>query len=306
MECFAVIATYNGKAWIEKCINSIKSDLGEDHIIVVDNHSTDETVHIVQALFPKVVLICNDENAGFGGANNQGIVKAVTLGAAYVLLLNQDARIRSGTISDLSNILHENPDYGILSPVHFNGDGTLLDHGFKTYVTNVYPTELADKIEKNKSGLLKIYSVPFINAAAWMISRECIKRVGLFNSAFFHYGEDVNYCNRVLFHGLKIGFTPYAEIYHDRNDPGKFSKKEALGALGIVPLNAVLDPRTPTIFDGYLKATRKITELGFEGVKLLSAKICWQAIRRWIDLILDFRKIRKIRKQTKKAYPALT
>ena len=42
------------------------------------------------------------------------------------------------------------------------------------------------------------YEVDFVNAAAWLLSRECIDKVGLFDSLFFHYGEDVNYCQRLI------------------------------------------------------------------------------------------------------------
>ena len=33
---------------------------------------------------------------------------------------------------------------------------------------------------------------------------------------FFHYGEDRNYCQRVLFHNFKIGVLPNSFMIHDR------------------------------------------------------------------------------------------
>lgn len=302
MDCFAVIATYNGEKWIEKCLGSMLQDVPPDHIIVVDNHSADRTVHIIQQLFPEVLLIRNVENAGFGGANNIGIRKALALGASYVFLLNQDAYIAPGAITGLARSLSQHADYGILSPVHFNGDGSALDHGFKYYVARAYALSLANELEQGDKGEEEIYPLPFVNAAAWMLSKECIEKVGLFHPAFFHYGEDMNYCNRVLFHGYKIGVSPSAKIYHDRTGPETFDKKEALRAISIVPLNAVLDLKAKPLRKAYLAAARKTAELGYEGIKLLSPVICWRAIAQWLTLIGKVKKISKIRQQTGQPY----
>lgn len=61
-----------------------------------------------------------------------------------------------------------------------------------------------------------IYEADFVNAAAWLISRHCIGKVGGFNPSFFHYGEDDNYVQRLKFHSFKLGVLPTANIFHDR------------------------------------------------------------------------------------------
>src|SRR5690606_5865627 len=58
----------------------------------------------------------------------------------------------------------------------------------------------------------------FVCAAAWLIPRNTLKVVGGFSPTFFHYGEDDNYCQRVLYFNLKIGICPDARIFHDRED----------------------------------------------------------------------------------------
>ena len=64
----------------------------------------------------------------------------------------------------------------------------------------------------------EFYQVPFINAAAWLLPKDTIKKVGFFDKLFYHYGEDVNYCQRLTYHDLKIIFVPDAKIFHDRED----------------------------------------------------------------------------------------
>jgi GT2 family glycosyltransferase len=80
---------------------------------------------------------------------------------------------------------------------------------------------------RNSSGFYKdyingrlsstVYEVDFVNAAAWMLSSECINKVGLFHPLFSHYGEDDNYVDRVKFLGLKTGVLASTSIRHDRD-----------------------------------------------------------------------------------------
>ena len=63
-----------------------------------------------------------------------------------------------------------------------------------------------------------VYEIKFVNAAAWLISRNCIETVGGFNPLFFLYGEDNDYLTRVKYHKFKVGVYPDANIYHDRED----------------------------------------------------------------------------------------
>ena len=59
-----------------------------------------------------------------------------------------------------------------------------------------------------------IYTVDFVNAAVWLLSRKCLEVVGGFNPSFFHYGEDGNYKDRIYFLDGKIGIVPGAVAYH--------------------------------------------------------------------------------------------
>lgn len=300
---YSVIATYNGERWIEKCLGSLIQSSAPVQVVVVDNCSKDNTISIIKSNFPQVTLIINNKNMGFGYANNQGITKALLSGATHIFLLNQDASIKDNTVYLLMNILQAHPDYGILSPLHYNGDGTDLDYGFQCYISSEYPVDLLSKIKSASNDLKDIYSVFFINAAAWMISRNCIEKTGLFHPVFFHYGEDVNYCNRVLFHGFKIGFTPRAAIFHDRNDKGGLDRTSTLNNIRTVPLNTVLNIGINRLGTAYLKATKKVLEFEMAGIKLISPAVCWKAFLKWIDLLVQYKKMKKIRDETAVPFP---
>jgi GT2 family glycosyltransferase len=128
--------------------------------------------------------------------------------------MNQDVYITPETINQLVKIAKKNPDFGILSPIHLNGNGSELDFGFSNYIVPLKCEKLYSDIFLQN--LAPLYELPFVNAAAWLLTRKCIEKVGGFSPSFYHYGEDDNYCQRVLFHSLKIGIVPEAVIFHDR------------------------------------------------------------------------------------------
>jgi GT2 family glycosyltransferase len=211
---FVIIVTFNGKRWISQCLNSLRESSTPLTVIVIDNCSDDGTQGVIRKDFPEVTFIQAEHNLGFGRANNVGMQKALDEGADYVFLLNQDAWIEAGTISALIEIHQHNTHFGILSPMHLNATYTALDYNFSRYISpDLCPDLYSDIYTKN---LNKVYPAAFINAAAWLISRQCLEKVGLFDPLFFHYGEDRNYTQRAVYYGFEIGVCPSERIVHDR------------------------------------------------------------------------------------------
>ncbi|WP_417370986.1 glycosyltransferase family 2 protein [Gelidibacter japonicus] len=213
MNEYIIIVTFNGMAWIDTCLKSCINY----PTIVVDNASSDETVSFIEANYPNVILIKQSVNLGFGQANNVGIRYALDQGAEHVFLLNQDAYLIDTVLEELISFQKQNPDYGILSPIHITGNQKKLDKNFSNFMLKEKTGQFySDFVLRNT--LADVYEVPFVNAAAWLISKKCLETVGGFDPLFFHYGEDDNYCQRVAFHGLKIGVLPQCYIIHDREE----------------------------------------------------------------------------------------
>lgn len=214
MRTSVIIVTYNGMKWIKDCLNSVLNSSIPISIIVVDNCSTDGTAEFIKSNFQEVALIDQKENLGFGRANNIGITLALKESSDFVFLLNQDAFIVKDTIEILIKTAQENIEYGILSPIHVNGSGAEIDESFCNYISkpsgrNFMSDFILNKTKKN------IYCLPMINAAAWLIPKTTLEIVGGFDSSFFLYGEDDNYCQRVLYHNFKIGIVSTTFIRHD-------------------------------------------------------------------------------------------
>lgn len=207
-----IIVTWNGMKWIDKCLSSTKQSSYPVTVFLVDNNSTDGTPEFIESKYPDVKLTRSKDNLGFGRANNIAIHQALQENYDYFFLLNQDAYIQQDTVKELMSVASAG-DYAIISPIHLNGDASNVDPYFRDFVLAKCPDYLKHSILKDEQTL---FESEFIPAAAWFLPRKTIDEIGGFDSLFYHYGEDDNFCQRCLFHNRKIVFTTSAFVQHDR------------------------------------------------------------------------------------------
>ena len=212
-----VIVTYNGMEWMERCLDSVCASSIPADIFIVDNGSTDGTQDYIKNCGKNVIFRQSEENLGFGRANNIGLNYAVRNNYDYVYLLNQDAWVEKETFEVLIKTHKANPSYGILSPIQIQANGEHMDKNFLNGVASrcVEGNFMEDLFFGN---VKDVYEVKDVMAAHWMISMECLRKVGGFSPTFAHYGEDNNYVDRVEYHQFKTGFVPATKAVHDREN----------------------------------------------------------------------------------------
>lgn len=209
-----IIVAYNAMRWLDKCLGSVLSSSVQSDIILIDNGSTDGTRKYVEEHFPTVIFKQSTENLGFGKANNIGLQHALDNGYDYVYLLNQDAWVMPDTFEKLIKVHLSNPRFGILSPLQLQANMHHLDTNF-----NILCGRCMELLDDAMLGeLQEVYEVPMTMAAHWLISRDCLQKVGGFSPTFPHYGEDNNYANRAQYHGFSNGIVPLAKTVHDREN----------------------------------------------------------------------------------------
>ncbi len=208
-----IIVTYNGIQWIEDCLNSLKESIYPTDVIIIDNGSTDETISFIEQNFPKAILEKSVQNLGFGKANNIGLRHGLHYDYNYFFLLNQDAWIFPDTIGNLINNHNSFQSYGIISPIQLN-KSLEVEYIFRSYLKKL--PQLLNSFDPSAKYENRIFETDFVNAAMWMLSKECVLNTGGFSPLFYHYGEDVDYVNRAKYHGFKIGVSQNAFGIHDR------------------------------------------------------------------------------------------
>lgn len=196
--------------WIESCLASVGTSTIPSDIFIVDNGSTDGTLeYLLNRNDDNIKIHISKENLGFGKANNIGLEYALEKGYDYAYLLNQDAWIFPDTFSKLIGAFETGDGQtkvGIASPMQKTAD---LKHNDTQF----------DKqcLKSLNSSQNEVVAVPFVMAAHWMISRDCLEKTGGFSPAFQHYGEDGNLIDRAKYNGFSTVVVRSAIAVHDRD-----------------------------------------------------------------------------------------
>jgi GT2 family glycosyltransferase len=122
-----VIVNWNGKHFIEQCINSLLTQAEKPfEIIILDNASTDGSLDIVRK-YPSVKLIALDENTGFARGNNLAIATADP-SVDLIALLNPDAFADPNWLKTLLIAAINHPQVSAFSCQQINaGNPKILD-----------------------------------------------------------------------------------------------------------------------------------------------------------------------------------
>ena len=215
VKLFVIIVTYKGKQWYDRCFTSLRESSIAVQTVVVDNASNDGTVEYIKEFYPEIHLIESGENLGFGRANNLGMRYALDQGCDYVFLLNQDAWVEKDTFEKMIDIHCQHQEYGVLGCINVTKEKDHMLNGFLPLISdsrNCCPSLVDDMFF---SRLKDVYDIKSILASAWLLPRKTLEIIGGFDPIFFHYGEDDNYLQRALYHGMKVGVCPKCPIVHD-------------------------------------------------------------------------------------------
>ena len=217
-------------------------------VIVVDNGSTDGSQSRVKEKFPQVKLVSNKENLGFTKANNQGIKIAK---GKYLLLLNSDTYLIENSLKKLVDHFRGSTPKGV-GPLnsHLGALGVLLlnedrsiqqSAGFFPHLPQVfYWMTFIDDLPggiilkpyhiDHDSFYKKEQKVDWVTAAAILVPRQIIDKVGSLDEKIFMYGEEVEWCYRIKKAGFAIYFSPCTKIIHiGRGSSGQISSSAFVG-----------------------------------------------------------------------------
>ena len=217
----AIIVSYNTRALLLECLESLRAVTVPLEILVVDNASTDGSVEALRAQRPDVGVIANRDNLGFSKANNLGLRAAR---APYALILNSDAAVRPGAVETMVAILDTRADVGIVGPRTVNPDGSIqVSWGPDLTPWNEWrQRRLVRGVKAGDPGALRQaeamagreHEPAWVSGSGFLARRELLLQLGGFDEGFFLYEEDVDLCVRVRQAGFRVLFTPRAEIVH--------------------------------------------------------------------------------------------
>ncbi len=220
-----IIVSWNVEKLLRKCLNSILKFQGDldIEVIVVDNVSSDNSAEMVKEEFPKFKLIANKKNLGFAKANNQGILAS---SGDLILALNPDTEIIDGTLQKMVNFMQKNENIGIAGCKHLNPDLTFQPSVRRfpnLFIILILLTKIA-KILPKISFLYKYLArdlnykitqpVEQVAGSFFLIRKQLIDQIGIFDEKFFIWFEEVDMCKRAINAGWQVWYVSDASIIH--------------------------------------------------------------------------------------------
>jgi N-acetylglucosaminyl-diphospho-decaprenol L-rhamnosyltransferase len=225
-----VIVSYNTRALLDPCLDALAkacAGLGRCDTIVVDNASRDGSPEHVEQHHPDVRLIRSGGNLGFGRANNLALP---FFEAPYMLLLNTDAFVGEDSVRAALSLMESRPDCGILGVRLTGRDGDVQPScRYSPTPCNLFLV---------RTGLVRHFPrVRMIDGAEWapgattecdwvpgcfyLIRKEVIAQVGLFDPRYFLYYEEVDHCLAARRAGWKVLYTPATTVVHIGGESAK-------------------------------------------------------------------------------------
>ena len=235
-----IIVNWNTRELLARTLACVEATVCTPYTCwVVDNGSSDGSVAMVRERFPWVELIANQENLGFAAANNQAILEAR---GRYALLLNSDTEVQPGAIDRLVQYMDANPEVGACGPKLLNADRSLQPSARNFYSTfgSLVENKLIAQFWKAPRAQTRFLSywdhsftrpVDWVTGACLLVRMDAVRRVGLLDTAFFMYGEEIDWQMRMQKVGYPVHFVHDAEVVHlgggsSRNAFQKMRKQE--------------------------------------------------------------------------------
>ncbi len=217
-EVAAVVVTYNGLPWIDRCLEALD---GVD-TVVVDHGSRDGTLDLVRERHPEVRLV-EQANRALCAGWNRGIAETAS---EFVLILNSDAWPVGGALDRMLAVARRRPRAAWIAPRLVNEDGSLQRsvRGFPTLWRLATEYLFLRKLAPRSRALNAFYAGGFDHdreqetewtmGAAMLVRRAAIDDVGPFDEDFFLFSEETDWCYRARRRGWEVVFTPAADCVH--------------------------------------------------------------------------------------------
>lgn len=225
-----LLVNYNTRHLLDECLGKLRQALAcaadrapASRIIVVDNASRDDSLSHLSAHHPDVEVLISTGNVGFGRANNLALTR---IDSRFLLLINTDTFLSPESIDVALAHMEQHPRCGIVG-VRLVGRQGELQPSCRYFPTpgNMFAT----RVGAYRWPLASLWGRPVDNMAwdhaservcdwvpgcFYLVRREVLEQVGLFDPRFFLYFEEVDHCRRTQQAGWTIDYCPRADVIH--------------------------------------------------------------------------------------------
>lgn len=233
-----IVPTYNRRTDVLECLQSLrKLNYTDYEIIVVDNGSTDGTSDAIEKLYPEVKLVKSRTNLGVTGGRNLG---AKHSNGEYIFFLDHDTTVDGNVLIELWNVIESDPLIGIVGPaIYYYSDPK------RVWALGTSINMLTGRVSFNHEGtvdrgeFVKAMDVHVL-PTAFLVKREVMNKVGIFDDTFFAVYEDTDFSFRVKEMGYRVLCVPTGKVWHKMSPDKSRSVPSVLSRAYLVSRNRII------------------------------------------------------------------
>ena len=215
-----VILNWNGVELLRRFLPSVVAHTPTDvaEVVVADNGSTDESLHVLRSEFPTVRIIAMPTNEGFAGGYNRALREVE---AEYAVLLNSDVEVTAGWLEPLVAYAEANPDVAALQPKirayrrpelfeHAGAAGGFIDKlGYPFCRGRIFAS-----VEKGEGQYDSIVDIFWATGACMFVRMVDYRLAGGLDERFFAHMEEIDLCWRLHRLGRRVACVPESTVFH--------------------------------------------------------------------------------------------
>ena len=195
-------------------------------ILIINNNGNLNTSNLLKQHRLSPIVITPTYNLGYAGGNNLGINQTTKWGSNYILFLNNDVVVSQDFFKNLMSVFKKqsNLNIGIVGPVieHKVKNKTFYDYG--GYIDWARGQARHINTKKYKISNEK-YERDFVSGCCMLVKKELIDKIKGFDSSYFLYLEDVDFCLRAKNAGYLTAINPKVKIFHKGSQSASEIKK---------------------------------------------------------------------------------
>ncbi|MBT9169604.1 MAG: Galactofuranosyltransferase GlfT1 [Syntrophomonadaceae bacterium] len=189
-----VIVNWNNYIETKKCLTSLSIlTYANLDILIVDNCSTNKEVRQLEKEFPKVHFLYNNDNFGYAGGVNKGILYGLERGYDYIWLLNNDTIVVDPEYLTIIVGIEKKEQCGIVGSLVLNAEDKKVQSEWFTFVPwrgRFVPINKNAEVANINKRTVALKPKEYLNAASMLVNASIFKKSGLWPEDFFLYFED--------------------------------------------------------------------------------------------------------------------
>jgi GT2 family glycosyltransferase len=214
----AIVVTHDSGGVLERCVAALLDAAEVAEIVIVDNASHDGAPQALAGR-PRVRVLANADNRGFGAACNQGA--AVTC-AAFLVFVNPDCFVARDTLARLAAVAAADPTIGLVGVDMRDAEGRREDAARRADPTlaRVIGELLArvgvptrSRVHLQPTGA-PLEVVDAVSGALMLVPRGTFAAIGGFDEGYRLHVEDLDLCHRIRTQGLRVVVAADVQATH--------------------------------------------------------------------------------------------